>query len=158
VSCRFRWRLICGIPGLAKRFAKGRPTLEAQKKQYRQMFHVDPEKLPTLYFETRIAGIMLPSWQGGQTGIPTWAVLLPKFGNLWGVRDEVYLGDELPNISQPVLMMMGDHDMATPEAAKRTLSRIPHSRFELLPGLGHFPFLEDPEKTAALIQDFCCKA
>jgi pimeloyl-ACP methyl ester carboxylesterase len=147
-------RLICGVPGLAKLFVKGRPTLEAQKRQYRQMFHVDLEKVPTLYFETRIAGINLPSSQGGQTGIPTWAVLLPRIANLRGIRDEAYLGDELPAISVPTLMIMGELDMTTREVAKRALGRIPNSRFEFLSGIGHFPFLEAPERTAALIQEF----
>lgn len=148
----FPLRLICGVPGLAKLFMKGRPTIEAQKKQYRQMFHVDPERVPTLYFETRIAGINLPSSQGGPTGIPTWAVLLPRVANLRGIRREVYLGDELAAVRAPTLMMMGEHDMTTTEIAKRALRKIPNSRFEFLPGLGHFPFLEDPERTAALIR------
>jgi pimeloyl-ACP methyl ester carboxylesterase len=147
-------RIICGIPGLSRRFMKGRPTMEAQRQQYRRMFHVDPDTIPTLHFETRIAGIQLPSAQGGDTGIPTWAALLPRVANLRGVRDEVYLGEELSTIRVPTLMMIGEHDMVSPEVARAAMARIPASRFELLSGVGHFPYLETPQRTAELIAEF----
>jgi pimeloyl-ACP methyl ester carboxylesterase len=142
------FRIICGIPGLSRRFMKSRPTMEAQRKQYRDMFHVDLDKIPTLYFETRIAGIQLPSEQN------TWAELLPRVADLRGIRREVYLGDELSRIKVPVLMIMGDHDMAPPEAGRAVIAKIPDGRFEHLPGVAHFPYLEAPERTAELIADF----
>lgn len=141
-------RIICGIPGLSRRFMKGRPTLEAQRKQYREMFHVDLDRVPELYFETRIAGIQLPSEQG------TWAELLPRLANLRGVRREVYLGDELPQLRVPSLMIMGERDMAPVEAGRAAMARIPGGRFEYLPGVAHFPYFEAPERTAALIAGF----
>lgn len=141
-------RIICGIPGLSRRFMKGRPTMEAQRKQYREMFHVDLEKVPDLYFETRIAGIQLPSEQG------TWAELLPRVANLWGIRREVFLGDELPQLQVPSLMIMGDHDMAPVEAGRAVMARIPGGRFEYLPGVAHFPYFEAPQRTAELIAAF----
>lgn len=147
-------RIICGIPGLSRRFMKGRPTIEAQRQQYRRMFHVDPDKIPMLHFETRIAGIQLPSAQGRDTGTATWAALLPRLANLRGLRDDVYLGEELPAIGVPTLMIMGEHDMVPPEVARAAMARIPASRFELLSGVGHFPYLEAPERTAEIITEF----
>jgi pimeloyl-ACP methyl ester carboxylesterase len=147
-------RLICGVPGLARLFMKGRPTMEAQRKQYRKMFHVDVDKIPDLFLETRIAGIRLPSELGGRTGIPTWAQLLPRAAGLRGVRREVFLGDELPRIQSPSLMIMGQYDMAPPEAGRAVMAGIPGGRFEYLPGIGHFPFLEAAERTAELIVEF----
>lgn len=141
-------RVICGIPGLARRFMKGRPSMQAQRSQFRKMFRVDPDKIPALYFETRIAGIQLPSEQG------TWAELLPRVAGLRGVRAEVYLGDELGRIRVPTLMIMGEHDMVSPEEGRAAISRIPRGRFEYLPGVAHFPYLEAPERTAGLISDF----
>lgn len=141
-------RIICGIPGLSRRFMKGRPTMEAQRKQYREMFHVDLGKVPELYFETRIAGIQLPSEQG------TWAELLPRVANIWGVRREVYLGDELSQIRVPSLMIMGEREMAPVEAGRAAMAKIPGSRFEYLPGVAHFPYFEAPERTAELIAGF----
>ena len=141
-------RIICGVPGLSKRFMKARPTMEAQKKQYREMFHVDLTKVPELYFETRIAGLQLPSEQG------TWAELLPRVANLWGTRREVYLGDELSRIQVPSLMIMGERDMAPADAGRAVMARIPGGRFEFLPGVAHFPYFEAPERTAELIGAF----
>jgi pimeloyl-ACP methyl ester carboxylesterase len=141
-------RMICGTPGMAEEFMKGRDTLEAQQTQYREMFHVDPATVPELYFETRIAGLRLPSEQG------TWATLLPRLATLEGIRPEVYLGDELPRISAATLVLWGEHDMAPPEVGRAVADRIPRARFVYLPGVGHFPFLEAPERTAELISSF----
>ena len=122
--------------------------MEAQRKQYREMFHVDLTKVPELYFETRIAGLQLPSEQG------TWAELLPRVANLWGIRPEVYLGDELSRIEVPSLMIMGERDMAPADAGRAVMAKIPGGRFEFLPGVAHFPYFEAPERTAELIGAF----
>lgn len=123
-------------------------TMKAQRDQYRNMFHVDPDTLPALYFETRIAGINLPSEQG------TWATLLRRVAGLTGVRRDAYIGDELPNVQAPVLILWGDHDMAPVEAGRAMASRFRCARFVHMPGVGHFPFLEKPEWTSKLITAF----
>lgn len=51
-------------------------------------------------------------------------------------------------------MIMGQNDMAPAEAGRAVMARIPGGRFEYLPGIGHFPFLEAPERTAELIVEF----
>jgi len=141
-------RIICGVPGLSRRFMKARPTMEAQRKQYREMFKVELNKVPELYFETRIAGLQLPSEQG------TWAEMLPRVANLWGIRREVYLGDELSRIQVPSLMIMGERDMAPVASGRAVMARIPGGRFEFLPDVAHFPYFEAPERTAELIVEF----
>jgi pimeloyl-ACP methyl ester carboxylesterase len=141
-------RVLCGTPGMPEQFMKGRDTMEAQRSQYRDMFHVDPATVPDLYFETRIAGLRLPSEQG------TWATLLPRIASLEGLRPEMYLGDELPRLKTPTLMIWGEHDMAPAEVGRGIAGKIPGARFEYLPGIGHFPFLEAPELCARLIAEF----
>jgi len=141
-------KTLCGTPGAAEAFMRGRDNLEAQKSQYREMFHVDPRTLPDLYFETRVAGLRLPSERG------TWATLLPRVGDLQGTRPEIYLGDELSRLRPPTLILWGEHDMAPIEVARQVAAAIPDARLEALPGVGHFPFLEVPEVTARLISDF----
>lgn len=141
-------RIICGVPGLAKLFMRVRPTIDAQRKQYRQMFHIDPATVPDLYFRTRVAGIELPSAHG------TWSTLLPRVGRLRGLRPEVYLGAELHRIQAPVLVLWGDGDFASAEVGRAATAAIPYGRFVHLPGVGHFPFLEVPEKVADLIANF----
>jgi pimeloyl-ACP methyl ester carboxylesterase len=144
----FGLRIMCGVPGLAKRFMKGRPTMEAQRAQYRDMFKVNPDSIPPLHFKLRIAGIQLPSEQG------TWATLLPRVAGLRGTRDEVYLGDELSRIDVPCLMSMGDHDMVPADVSRAAIAKIDGARLELRPGIGHLPYLEAPEQTAHLISSF----
>ena len=141
-------RIICGIPGMSRLFMAGRPSLEAQKKQYRQMFHVDPTTVPDLYFETRLAGIALPSAQG------TWSTLLPRIGRLSGVRPEAYLGADLSRIQAPALVLWGDGDFAPVKVGRTATASIPRGRFVHLPGVGHFPFLEQSEHVSQLVSDF----
>ena len=141
-------RLICGVPGLAKRFMKARPTMEAQRAQYRDMFHVKPDTIPSLYLELRIAGIQLPSEQG------TWATLLPRVAGLGGIRKNVYLGDQLSKLAVPCLMIMGEHDMVPADTGRAVMAQIPGGRFVFLPGIGHFPYLEAPGQTSTLIAEF----
>jgi pimeloyl-ACP methyl ester carboxylesterase len=139
---------ICADPAAAAAFMEGRDTLEAQRSQYREMFHIDPDTVPELYFETRIAGLRLPSEKG------TWATLLTRIGSADGLRPEVYLGDELDKISAPTLVIWGEHDMAPADLGRWVAQSIPAGHFAYLPTVGHFPYLEAPEATARLIVDF----
>lgn len=147
-SLPFGLRLICGVPGLARRFMKGRDTMEAQRTQYRDMFHINPDSIPPLYFDLRIAGIQLPSEQD------TWATLLPRVASLRGTREAVYLGDELSLIQVPCMMIMGEHDMVAADVGRAVMAKINGATFEFLPGIGHLPYLEAPEQTAQLISGF----
>jgi pimeloyl-ACP methyl ester carboxylesterase len=122
---------------------RGRDNMEAQKQQYREMFDTDPAIVPDLYFETRIAGLRLPSEQR------TWATLLPRLG-----EPEAYLGGDLPQLKVPTLVIWGENDMSPAEVGRGIARLIPGGRFEHLPGVGHFPFLEAPEQTARLMLDF----
>lgn len=141
-------RIICGVPGMAKLFMAGRPSMKSQRQQYEKMFHVDLAKVPDLFLETRLAGVSLPGIQ------QTWAVLLTRLGNLRGFRPEINLADELPNLEQPMLLIWGEHDMAPISVGRAASERMPHSQFVPLPGIGHFPFLESTDKCAELIFEF----
>jgi pimeloyl-ACP methyl ester carboxylesterase len=143
-------RIICGVPGLANLFVNriGRPTAEARKKQYATMFHVDPATVPEVYFDMQVAGMLIPG------ALPTWAVLLRTIASLRGMRPEVTFANELQRLQAPTLVVWGEHDMATAQAGREATSRMPNAQFEYLPGVGHFPFLEVPEQTAALIRAF----
>jgi pimeloyl-ACP methyl ester carboxylesterase len=141
-------RIICGVPGMASLFMKGRPTVEAQKKQYSRMFNTNPAVVNDLYFQTRVAGIELPSARG------TWATLLPRVGRLTGLRPEVYLGAELHRITVPALVLWGDGDFAPADVGRAATAMMRHGRFVHLPGVGHFPFLEATARTCDLIAEF----
>jgi pimeloyl-ACP methyl ester carboxylesterase len=146
----FPMRILCGVPGLANLFVTrvGRPTADARKKQYETMFHVDPATVPEVYFDMQVAGMRVPG------ALPTWAVLLRRVAGLSGMRPEVTFAEELPRLEVPTLVIWGEHDMAPMEAGRDATELMPKGRFEYLPGVGHFPFLEVPDQTARLIREF----
>ena len=55
----------------------------------------------------------------------------------------------------PTLVVWGERDRTIPlEHGRLAHQAIPHSRFETLPGVAHFPHLEDPAGLSALLLDF----
>jgi len=142
------FRLVCGIPGASRWFMKSVASLDGQRKQYRNMFRLDPDAVPPLYFQTRVSALNIPGTQ------ETWAVLLRRLGRLRGFRPETYLGDELPHLSMPVLIMWGERDMASPAMGEEAARRIPKCKFICMKGVAHFPFFEATEECARLILEF----
>ncbi len=62
----------------------------------------------------------------------------------------------LTEIHQPALVLHGDLDQIAPVAAGRSLAEmLPQGSFSELPGVGHGPFLSQPEETVARIREFC---
>jgi len=59
-------------------------------------------------------------------------------------------------VAAPVLQLHGDADSCVlPETARASSAwHGPHSRFETLAGVGHFPQLEDPERTSKALVTF----
>lgn len=63
---------------------------------------------------------------------------------------------DLPEITQPALVMHGDRDRIVPPAAGEYLAaHLPHARLALLAGAAHAPFLSDPDAMCNLMNDFC---
>jgi pimeloyl-ACP methyl ester carboxylesterase len=55
----------------------------------------------------------------------------------------------------PTLLLWGDRDPMIPaEHGIAAHAAIPHSRLELFPGAGHYPFEEDPERFVSVLRDF----
>jgi pimeloyl-ACP methyl ester carboxylesterase len=55
----------------------------------------------------------------------------------------------------PTMIVWGDRDPLIPvEHGYRTHEAIAGSRLEIFPGAGHFPYLDDPERFAAILLDF----
>jgi len=65
--------------------------------------------------------------------------------------------DQLPQITSPTLVCAGVLDAVTPvEASQEIYDNLPAGvrRMEVLPEVGHFPWLDDPERYWAVITDF----
>jgi 3-oxoadipate enol-lactonase len=63
--------------------------------------------------------------------------------------------DRLPQIVAPTLVVTGDDDRVIPGASSEVLAeRIPNARLEVIGGAGHLFFLERPEATLRVLEDF----
>jgi len=76
--------------------------------------------------------------------------IIDPSGQRVSATDRLYLAEAMPT-----LIVWGERDPMIPAAhgiAAHAL--IPHSRLELFPGAGHYPFDEDPERFAEVLHDF----
>jgi 3-oxoadipate enol-lactonase len=68
---------------------------------------------------------------------------------------ELDLRPELSQVKVPVLVMVGEHDEATPPPMSRELAaRLPHARLRILAGCAHVPQLQAPDLFLEAIGDF----
>ena len=84
----------------------------------------------------------LNKWRD-QLGSQDWKLASPVMRSiLVKVLDED-LSDELPRITAPALLIFGEIDTATPLwMAQKMNELIPDSKLEVIPGVGHFCYLE----------------
>lgn len=61
----------------------------------------------------------------------------------------------LAQVAVPALIIAGELDAGTPPAMSELMaSRLPHARLELIPDASHLSAIEQPQRFAALVQDF----
>jgi proline iminopeptidase len=69
--------------------------------------------------------------------------------------------DQLPEIDRPTLVCVGELDAVTPVEASREIVdglRPEICRFEIVPGAGHFPWLDEPERYFGILTTFLLEA
>lgn len=72
-----------------------------------------------------------------------------------GVVDRAGVADELPRITAPTLVVVGDEDVATvPAKAERITARIPGARLVVVRGAGHRSSVEQPAQVNAALRTF----
>ena len=68
---------------------------------------------------------------------------------------ELDLRPELAKVTMPVLVLVGEHDEATPPPMSRELAALlPNARLKIIPGCAHVPQLQSPELFIEAIGDF----
>jgi 3-oxoadipate enol-lactonase len=68
---------------------------------------------------------------------------------------ELDLRPELPQVKVPVLVLVGEHDEATPPPMSHELAAgLPNARLKILSGCAHVPQLQAPEMFLEAIGDF----
>jgi 3-oxoadipate enol-lactonase len=72
-----------------------------------------------------------------------------------GALAELDLRPELNKVMVPVLVLVGEHDEATPPPMSHELNAgLPDSRLKIIPGCAHVPQLQSPGKFLEAIGDF----
>jgi pimeloyl-ACP methyl ester carboxylesterase len=71
-------------------------------------------------------------------------------GQRVSATDRLYLLETMPT-----MIVWGERDHTIPlQHGRRAHDAIPHCRFRTLPGVAHFPHLEDPDGLSALLRAF----
>ncbi len=82
--------------------------------------------------------------------------LPPVLRPVRGINREVLFDDELlASIDVPVAVVWGTADPMGGEASARTFAtRIPNATLDVWEGVGHAPYLDDPQRAASVVADF----
>jgi pimeloyl-ACP methyl ester carboxylesterase len=82
--------------------------------------------------------------------VRTMRAVIEPGGQAVSAMDRLYLAEKMPT-----LIVWGDRDKIIPVShAYQAHDAMPHSRLEILPGLGHFPHVEDPFRFVEILVDF----
>jgi pimeloyl-ACP methyl ester carboxylesterase len=134
--------VLTGSSGLLERgFTRGvphRPTSAYVRDRMEEVFH-DP-------------ALVTPEWVERIRGIVTTRDLARRLVQVAGAARRHNLGDRLPEVRVPVLLVWGRDDRITPpEAGARFHALLPDSELVVLPRCGHAPMLEQPERFAEVV-------
>jgi pimeloyl-ACP methyl ester carboxylesterase len=85
-----------------------------------------------------------------QAFLTTLRSVIDVHGQRVSATDRLYLLE-----SMPTMIVWGERDNTIPLAhGRRAHEAIPHSYFRTLPGVAHFPHLEDPDGLSRLLREF----
>jgi pimeloyl-ACP methyl ester carboxylesterase len=68
--------------------------------------------------------------------------------------DDYDLIPQLSTLHIPTLVIRGENDFIPADGVRRIADAIPGARFVEIAGLGHFTFIEQPERVRSLIAEF----
>ncbi len=89
------------------------------------------------------------AWHYGQGGPQVFFGDIAFYSGEWDARDRV---GRIDTNRCRLFMLTGEYDYScTVELSEATAAKIPGVRFEAMPGIGHFPFAENPNRFAAYL-------
>jgi pimeloyl-ACP methyl ester carboxylesterase len=118
-----------------------------------------PQVNQTVFVPEWIHGLMAPQspaecaeevwWHYSQGGSATFAGDIDFYSREWDARDRV---GGIDTGRCPLFMLTGEYDYScTAERSAETAAKIAGARFQTMPGLGHFPFAENPPLFAGFL-------
>ena len=120
------------------------PHLPSVARRYFTALYGDPRRITPGTFEAYAAGLQAPG---------SFEHLL-KILRSWR-HDLAAIGDSLPAISLPTLLLWGSRDRAVyPASAFELHQRLENSSVVTLDGVGHLPYEEVPEEFNRILCDF----
>jgi pimeloyl-ACP methyl ester carboxylesterase len=140
------------IPGLGRVASRVMPAPKSAKAVRRAMKGVVGQaaldRTPDEFWDVVSAGMGMPGWRDAMW---THLNLALRFGR--GRPENNLSDDELRSIATRVHFIWGQDDVyGGPEIGERATELIPQARLDVMPG-NHAPFLDDPERCAALIME-----
>jgi len=137
-----------GLGRLASHAPAPRSAGAARKAMARALGPRALAQTPETFFEILRAGMAQPGWREAM-----WTHLNLAMRSGRARPENVFTDDELRSITTPVQLIWGDGDVyGGPEIGRCAVAVMPDARLEVIPG-GHVPFLDDPQRCAALIRD-----
>jgi pimeloyl-ACP methyl ester carboxylesterase len=92
----------------------------------------------------------LTDQENRQAFVRTMRSVIDPGGQTVSAMDRLYLAEHIPT-----LIVWGERDRIIPLShAHQALKAAPHSRLEVMPGVGHFPQAQDPAMFVDILQDF----
>jgi proline iminopeptidase len=87
------------------------------------------------------------------------------YGTMQGPNEFLYTGNlkdwnrvsDLPRITAPTLITVGQHDELTPACALRMKQGIAHAELHVFPNSSHMPFYEEPQAYYPVLLDFLAR-
>ena len=82
-------------------------------------------------------------------------IILP----LRGMNHDVFLtANLLAKIEAPIYFLWGEDDpQGGADVASTFTDMLPHSELDLRPGVGHAPWIDEPEHSVAMVSRFLCR-
>lgn len=105
---------------------------------------------PYYFADPSLAPPMPPMRFDVEGGLATWASIRAHF-------TARTLEDGLPGLTMPTLIVHGELDPVPPVEAERTAAIIPGAELRILPGIGHFPWDEQPGIAREILEEFAAR-
>lgn len=107
------------------------------------------DRTPDEWFDVVRLGMRVP---GHRVAMRSHLLLALRSGR--PLPGNAFTDGELEGMQTPVLFVWGEDDAyGKPEIGRRAAGLMPRARLVIMPG-GHAPFLDDPERCAALVAEF----
>jgi len=108
--------------------------------------------------------LRLQDWPDSvRTSVDDWN--MDVYGTMQGPNEFLYIGNlkdwnripDMPRITAPTLIVVGQHDELTPACAMRMHHALPDSEIKVFPNSSHMPWYEEPEAFFAALGSFLAK-